>query len=61
MIYSISAWFNGWRYDYDGWLVRARRANDKVPYNGFLEEACIAVRNPKAAWEADWTSISATS
>ncbi len=40
-------WFNGWPWDLDGWLVRARRISDpaSLPSEiGFLEEACIAVR-----------------
>jgi hypothetical protein len=55
LIDIISAWWNGWRYDLDGWLVRARRASDpdlnaldRSDF-GFVEEACIAVRTPRQA------------
>ena len=45
-------WLNGWRVDLDGWLVRARRANDPhdlPPDIGFVEESSLAVRTHEAA------------
>lgn len=49
---EVLNWLNGWRYDLDGWIVRARYANDphSLPADiGFVEEACIAVRTPEDA------------
>lgn len=61
MILALLNWFNGWRRDLDGWLVRARRATDptSLPCNlGFVEEACIAVRSDRIARSID-TTVSA--
>ncbi|SCM79899.1 hypothetical protein KL86PLE_90697 [uncultured Pleomorphomonas sp.] len=60
-IIRLSNWFAGWRYDIDGWLVRARRNADPdwetvLSHRsdlGFVEEACIAVRTPEIAYEID--------
>ncbi len=52
MITVLLNWFNGWRIDFDGWLVRARRHSDPVtlpPEIGFVEECAIAVRTPRHA------------
>ena len=52
---NLLNWWNGWRLDLDGWLVRARRARDPdlSAMNrsdiGFVDEACIAVRTPRHA------------
>ena len=49
-------WFYGWRQDLDGWWVRARRETDpwKLPSHvGFVEEACVAVRTPRDAYNLD--------
>lgn len=52
---AILNWFAGWRRDYDGWLVRARRVTDpdlgrlNRPDIGFVEESSIAVRDHRAA------------
>lgn len=49
-------WFNGWRWDMDGWLVRARRASDpdSLPAEiGFVEESAIAVRSHEHARSLD--------
>lgn len=50
-------WFSGWRHDYDGWLVRARRLSDpdlaQRPDVGFVVEAAIAVRSPRHAYAID--------
>lgn len=52
----ILNWFNGWRRDLDGWLVRARRRHD-MPWLpdavGFVEESAIAVRTHKQARALD--------
>lgn len=54
----VMNWLNGWRRDYDGWWVRARREHDELilgpnPHRGFLEEACIAVMMPEDARKID--------
>lgn len=53
----IINWVNGWRWDLDGWLVRARKATDpdlsNSPDIGFTEEACIAVRSHDLAFRLD--------
>lgn len=57
----LSNWLAGWRYDLDGWLVRARRKTDPdwttvLTHRsdiGFVEESCIAVRTPTIAFEID--------
>lgn len=50
-------WINGWRFDHEGWLVRARRITDPdlkgLPELGFTEEACIAVRSHTIARQID--------
>lgn len=49
-------WLNGWRYDLDGFLVRARRASDPahLPSEiGLVEEASIAVRTHTQARRID--------
>ena len=49
---SVVCWFNGWRTDLDGWLVRAKRAGDPEQFDceiGFVEESAIAVRTPTIA------------
>lgn len=54
---ALVLWSCGWRQDFDGWLVRARRSTDPDlahrPDIGFAEEACIAVRTPADAWSVD--------
>lgn len=61
ILYAMSAWLNGWRYDLDGWLVRSRRGADPdlTALNrsdlGFVEESAIAVRGPDIAWVIDWS------
>ena len=53
----ILVWLAGWRYDLDGFLVRARREGDPSLRGrediGFTEEACIAVREPWMARAVD--------
>jgi hypothetical protein len=55
--FKIACWLNGWRYDLDGWLVRARRQSDPdlklLPEYGFTEECAIAVRTPYLARQID--------
>lgn len=53
-------WWNGWRYDCDGWLVRARRASDPDIRHfddtgavGFTEESCVVVRTAELARAID--------
>lgn len=49
-------WLNGWRFDYDGWLVRARRSTDPSRLSselGFVEESAIAVRSHEIARTID--------
>jgi hypothetical protein len=49
-------WLNGWRWDLDGWLVRARRESDpgELPSEiGFVEESAIAVRSHAQARTID--------
>lgn len=44
----LVCWWNGWRTDHDGWIVRARRQCDPetLPVEvGFVEESAIAVRS----------------
>lgn len=60
LLTHLSNWLNGWRYDLDGWLVRARRDTDPSycimasrSDLGFVVEACIAVRTPESAYEID--------
>lgn len=57
LLLELRAWLNGWRYDLDGWLVRARRAADpdlnNRPDLGFVEDACVAVRDAKIARDID--------
>lgn len=60
ILIRFSNWLNGWRYDLDGWLVRARRASDtsggiaiRREGLGFVEEACIAVRTHEIAYAID--------
>lgn len=61
LIINVCNWLAGWRYDLDGWLVRARRKDDpdwtmvfsRRSDLGFVEESCIAVRTPTIAFEID--------
>jgi len=61
MLTRIHNWLNGWRLDFDGWWVRARRENDPDISNsqyglddmGFLNETSIAVRTPELARKID--------
>jgi hypothetical protein len=54
---DVLCWIRGWRYDLDGWLVRALRDSDPClserPDLGFTEEACIAVRSAEIARMVD--------
>lgn len=58
-VINLSNWLAGWRYDLDGWLVRARRHSDPDLNKsdrsdlGFVEEACVAVRTPEIAFAID--------
>lgn len=48
MLVRLLNWLNGWRRDFDGWLVRARRETDPSfldAGHGFVEESSIAVRD----------------
>jgi hypothetical protein len=48
MITELYNWCNGWRWDLDGFLVRARKQEDPehIPSEmGFVSECCIAVRD----------------
>jgi hypothetical protein len=64
MLNELLAWLNGWRYDLDGWLVRARKVGDPsfkdetASCFGFTEEACIAVRDAHIARLVDRGGIS---
>lgn len=52
----ILNWFNGWRRDYDNWIVRARRASDPDELDcsiGFVEESAVAVRTHEQARALD--------
>ena len=56
MIIRILNWSNGWRFDLDGFLVRARRSSDPhfMPAEfGFVEESAIAVRSHDVARKID--------
>ena len=51
MINAIFCWWNGWRVDLDGWLVRARRPDDEailIKHLGdgvtLIEESAVAVQ-----------------
>lgn len=49
-------WVRGWRYDLDGFLVRARQHGDVHDLSvelGFVEESAIAVRTVDDAWLVD--------
>lgn len=51
------AWFQGWRMDFEGWIVRARwnGAPEAFPDGeGFIEEASIAVRSWRQAALLYW-------
>ena len=55
---AASNWLNGWRQDYEGWWVRARRFDDELimgpnPMRGFLEEASVAVMTPEDCYRLD--------
>lgn len=66
LVIHLSNWLAGWRYDLDGWLVRARRKADpdwdtvlsRRSDLGFVEESCIAVRTPEIAYEIDRRRLS---
>lgn len=48
MIIRMLNWLNGWRWDMDGFLVRARRHSDPSRLNdhdGFIDECAIATRS----------------
>lgn len=56
MVTCLLNWLSGWRQDFDGWWVRARRSTDPIDLPadiGFVEEACIAVRMPVDARNID--------
>lgn len=59
MLSSVRLWLGGWRRDYEGWWVRARRAGDSnrllelLSIHGFVEEVCVAVLNPSDAFKLD--------
>lgn len=53
MVEAIILWLRGWRWDMDGWLVRARKADDPVrtirAIHGIVEECAVAVRTREDA------------
>ena len=57
IIIRLANWWSGWRMDLDGYWVRARRFDDpdldEWPELGFTEEACLAVRSPRIAFDID--------
>lgn len=57
MIIKLILWLRGWRQDFEGWYVRARKEHDVDPWTtditGFIDEACIAASSPSAAWRLD--------
>lgn len=53
---TLLVWLRGWRYDLDGWLVRARRETDPSTLDaseGVVEESAIAVRTVDVALDVD--------
>lgn len=60
MITDLLNWLNGWRYDLDGWLVRAKRDTDPEelsPSVGFVVDCAVAVRTPEQARNLDRASL----
>lgn len=51
MFSNLRIWWAGWRQDYEGWWVRARRQGDsqdllnQLKISGFIEEGCICINN----------------
>lgn len=60
MISDLLNWLNGWRYDLDGWLVRAKRNTDPeelCPSVGFVSDCAVAVRTPVLARRLDRAAL----
>lgn len=59
MFSNLRIWWAGWRQDYEGWWVRARRQGDSedilysLDVEGYLGEFCVTVRDKSKLLKID--------